>query len=97
MKLQTLVKKRINQRQIDNKYKVYIFGSYIKDEVNANDIDLLIVYNKHYISVTDILNERKYLSKLIHDELHLDSDICILTEEEYNYDDMMKNTRKIEI
>jgi predicted nucleotidyltransferase len=76
---------------------LFLFGSYMDNPKEANDIDLLIVYDKKNLSIDNVLNERKSLKEIIHFELNLPVEICILNNEEYEEDNMMKYIKKKEL
>jgi len=88
-----LTKKR-EEEEILNNYDLFLFGSYLNNPQEANDIDLLIVYDKSNLSIEKILDERKCLRKLIEKEFSLPVEVCILSRKEYNEDNMMQYIKK---
>ncbi len=97
MLLLNLVKEKRKEKKILSDYELFLFGSYMDNPKEANDIDLLIVYNKKKLSINEILDERKSLKKIIHSELKLPVEVCILNSEEYEDDEMMKYIKKKEL
>jgi predicted nucleotidyltransferase len=97
MLLQNLVKNKRRSKEIRSNYTLYLFGSYYNDPKKANDIDLLIVYDKRVLSIEDVLDERRTLRSLIKQDIGLLVDICILNQTEYEDDEMMKYIKKIEL
>ncbi len=97
MLLLSLVKEKRKEKEILSNYELFLFGSYMDNPKEANDIDLLIVYDKKNLSIDKILDERKSLKEIIHSELNLPVEVCILNREEYEDDDMMKYIKKKEL
>lgn len=59
----------------------YIFGSVLYS-TSPNDIDMIIVYKKDQISISEILHLRSELSCSFFNEHKIALDISLLTEEE---------------
>ncbi len=61
-----------------NKFKFYLFGSFIKSSQN-NDIDLLIEYDEKLVSISDALKLRGEVYNILKTTFKLDVDICLLS------------------
>jgi predicted nucleotidyltransferase len=68
---------------------VYVFGSILTPKKHPNDIDLLLTYNVYNDS---ILIETKNICSIIERELLLPVDLTVLSLEELNSTDFLKNT-----
>jgi len=94
MLLRYYLREKREEKEIFNNYDLFLFGSYLNNPKEANDIDLLIVYDKKNQSIEEILNERKCLRKLIGEKFSLPVQICILSREEYSEENIMQYIKK---
>ena len=60
---------------------LYLFGSALR-AVQANDLDLLIVYDKQFLVVAEALSLRRGLSKSISVDLGIRADCVLLNTQE---------------
>lgn len=60
---------------------LYLFGSALRT-VHANDLDLLIVYDKKFLSIAEALSLRRSLSKAVSADLGIGADCVLLTIQE---------------
>jgi predicted nucleotidyltransferase len=65
----------------DESVTLYLFGSALRT-VYANDLDILIVYNKRFLSVAEALSLRRDLSQSISVDLGICADCVLLTKQE---------------
>jgi hypothetical protein len=60
---------------------LYLFGSALRT-VHVNDLDLLIVYDKQFLSIAEALSSRRSLSKAVSTDFGIGADCVLLTTQE---------------
>lgn len=77
--------KKVLKEDLVNEIKFYLFGSYIFDS-NAEDIDILIVYNQTVISYETIINLKKEIFREVYCMIGIRCDFLTFTfREDSNY------------
>lgn len=75
------VKKIRREINLDSDFKVILFGSFISLE-SFNDIDILLLYNSHFISSSEILLFREKLISSFNKKYSIILDISLLSYSE---------------
>lgn len=89
-----MVKKFIMELEI-NDVSVYQFGSFLTGN-EFNDIDLLIIY-ANYKDINKIIFFRKKLKEKIAEKFYLSADIILLSIDEENQLDYLKQVESMKI
>ncbi len=93
MSIQMIVK---NSGLINKNLQLFVFGS-VLTKSDPRDIDLLLVYNSQSLKISDVINIRKKLRKILQKEIHKSIDICILSESEAVTNPFIKEENAIKI
>lgn len=82
------VKKIRKEINLHSDFKIYLFGSFINNEI-YNDIDLLVLYNSDLIMNTEILLFRNRLVSFFKENFNISLDISLLSFIENNKIDFL--------
>jgi len=93
MSIQMIVK---NSGLIKKNLQLFVFGS-VLTKSDPRDIDLLLVYNSQSLKISDVINIRKKLRKILQKETQKPIDICILSEDEALTNPFIKEENAIKI
>lgn len=93
MSIQMIVK---NSDLINKNLQLFVFGS-VLTKSDPRDIDLLLVYNSQSLKISDVINIRKKLRKILQKETQKSIDICILSEDEVVTNPFIKEENAIKI
>jgi len=93
MFIQMIVK---NSGLINKNFQLFIFGS-VLTKSDPGDIDLLLIYNSQSLKISDAINIRKKLRKILQKEIQKSIDICILSEDEAVTNPFIKEENAIKI
>lgn len=81
-----------NLPEIPQGVNIYLFGSSLLSD-KGNDIDLIIVYNKKYITIAKAIELRRSIENKIQACIHKPLDVLLLSTQENKQTQFVKNTR----
>lgn len=81
------------QKEWLDKIKLYLFGSSINGVKYNQDIDIIVVYNKDYIKIEDIIKLRRDLFKYWREHFDIILDMSLLSNDEEKELRFIKRTR----
>lgn len=81
------------QKEWLDKIRLYLFGSSINGAKYNQDIDIIIVYNKDYIKIEDIIELRRELFRYWKKHFDIILDVNLLSDDEEKELRFIKRTR----